>query len=144
MRHSDISGLVAQEGRVLVLQAVRTVLQRLRGEIRTAHLDSTGIDLVIAGLPGAVDTELRRSTAFSLEPVINATGVILHTNLGRAPLARSAVEHIREIAEGYSTLELDLQSGVRGRRDVHVDRLFRTLLATEVTGQGAGWGSATI
>jgi L-seryl-tRNA(Ser) seleniumtransferase len=144
MRHSDIRGLVAQEGHVAVAHAVRTVLNRLRAEIQAAHLDSAGIDLVIAALPAAVDAELRRSTAFSLQPVINATGVILHTNLGRAPLARSAVEHIREIAEGYSTLELDLQSGVRGRRDVHVDRLFRTLLATEVTGQGAGWEISTI
>jgi L-seryl-tRNA(Ser) seleniumtransferase len=144
MRHSDISELVAQEGRVLVLHAVRTVLNRLRGEIQTAHLDSTGIDLVLAGLPGAVDMELRRSTAFSLEPVINATGVILHTNLGRAPLARSAVDHIREIAEGYSSLELELQSGARGKRDVHVDRLFQTLLGAAVTGEGAGWGISTI
>jgi L-seryl-tRNA(Ser) seleniumtransferase len=144
MRHSDISELVAQEGRVLVLHAVRTVLNRLRGEIQTAHLDSTGIDLVLAGLPGAVDMELRRSTAFSLEPVINATGVILHTNLGRAPLARSAVDHIREIAEGYSSLELELQSGARGKRDVHVDRLFQTLLGAAVTGEGAGWGMSTI
>jgi L-seryl-tRNA(Ser) seleniumtransferase len=60
--------------------------------------------------------------------VINATGVILHTNLGRAPLAATALQHIRETAGTYSNLELDLASGERGKRDVHVDRLFRRLL----------------
>jgi L-seryl-tRNA(Ser) seleniumtransferase len=61
--------------------------------------------------------------------VINATGVILHTNLGRAPLSPSAIEHIRETATTYSNLEFDIESGERGKRDVHVDRLFRKLLS---------------
>jgi L-seryl-tRNA(Ser) seleniumtransferase len=64
----------------------------------------------------------------SLRPVINATGVILHTNLGRAPLSDDALDHIREIASAYSNLEFDLETGRRSRRDVHVDRLFRKLL----------------
>src|SRR5271165_7200544 len=62
--------------------------------------------------------------AYALRPVINATGVILHTNLGRAPLSREALQHVVEISQGYSNLELDLASGERGKRDVHVDRLF--------------------
>ena len=71
---------------------------------------------------------LRQSLSYSLRPVINATGVILHTNLGRAPLAASALEHVREASSGYSNLEFDINSGQRGQRDVHVDRLFRKLL----------------
>jgi L-seryl-tRNA(Ser) seleniumtransferase len=63
--------------------------------------------------------------------VINATGVILHTNLGRAPLGDAAIEHIRETAAGYSNLEFDLATGERGKRDVHVDRLFRKVLNEE-------------
>src|SRR5262249_13629705 len=58
-----------------------------------------------------------------------ATGVLLHTNLGRAPLASQALAHAQEIAGGYSNLEFDLSTGERGKRDVHVDRLFRKLLS---------------
>ena len=65
--------------------------------------------------------------------MINATGVILHTNLGRAPLAESALAHIRETAGRFSNLEFDIAAGERGNRDVHVDRLFRTLLNEGVT-----------
>ena len=61
---------------------------------------------------------------FSLRPVINATGVILHTNLGRAPLAESAIKRIAEVVGGYSNLEFDIAAGERGKRDVHVERLF--------------------
>jgi L-seryl-tRNA(Ser) seleniumtransferase len=67
----------------------------------------------------------------SLEPVINATGVILHTNLGRAPLAPSAVERVAGIACGYSTLEYDLARGGRGRRDVHAEALLCRLTGAE-------------
>jgi L-seryl-tRNA(Ser) seleniumtransferase len=64
--------------------------------------------------------------------VINATGVILHTNLGRAPLAATALDHVRATANVYSNLEFDLATGVRGKRDVHVDRLFSKLLSDHV------------
>ncbi len=73
---------------------------------------------------------MQQSLTYSLRPVINATGVILHTNLGRAPLSRAALEHAAEVAHGYSNLELDLSTGERGKRDVHVDRLFARLLNT--------------
>src|SRR5215469_34688 len=75
----------------------------------------------------AIHRELRRQAAYSLQPVINATGVILHTNLGRAPLGRAAVDHIREAATQYSNLEFDIEAGERGKRDVHVQRLFARL-----------------
>jgi len=60
----------------------------------------------------------------SLEPVINASGVIIHTNLGRAPLAESAIERMASVARGYSTLEYDLGRGIRGRRDAHAEALL--------------------
>src|SRR5260221_6775409 len=68
---------------------------------------------------------------FSLKPVINATGVILHTNLGRAPLAEAAIKRISEVAGRYSNLEFDVTAGERGKRDVHVERLFSRLLNQE-------------
>jgi L-seryl-tRNA(Ser) seleniumtransferase len=60
--------------------------------------------------------------------------VILHTNLGRAPLSHAAIEHIRETAATYSNLEFDTAAGVRGKRDIHVDRLFQTLLQQNMSG----------
>ena len=71
------------------------------------------------------------ATEFSLQPVINATGVILHTNLGRAPLAAEALSHLCRAAQGYSNLEYDLERGERGQRDTHTGRLLTQLLGAE-------------
>ena len=77
----------------------------------------------------------RKAMEFSLRPVINATGVILHTNLGRAPLAESALRRVMEVAGRYSNLEFDIIAGERGKRDTHVERLFSRLLNQDgVTG----------
>jgi L-seryl-tRNA(Ser) seleniumtransferase len=73
-----------------------------------------------------------------LLPLINATGVILHTNLGRSPLAAAALDHVRATASAYSNLEFDVASGERGKRDVHVDRLFQRLLTTDRVEAGLG------
>ena len=128
VRDSLVAGLVAEHGHAAVADACRAVLARLRREISTARLDEKKLALALDGVADAVASEVRHSLSYSLKPVINATGVILHTNLGRAPLAESALEHIREVASSYSNLELDLESGERGKRDVHVDRLFQKLL----------------
>lgn len=74
-----------------------------------------------------VRERLARRTGTGLLPVLNATGVVLHTNLGRAPLAASAIQAIAAIARGYSNLELDLPSGSRGSRNVHCRELLRTV-----------------
>src|ERR1043165_1498628 len=131
VRDSLVAGLVAEHGHAAVADACRAVLARLRREISTARLDEKKLALALDGVADAVASEVRHSLSYSLRPVINATGVILHTNLGRAPLAESALEHIREVASSYSNLELDLESGERGKRDVHVDRLFQKLLNDE-------------
>ena len=95
-------------------------------------MDTTAVDLALSGISGAVERQVRQSLSYSLRPVINATGVILHTNLGRAPLAASALEHVQDAASGYSNLEFDVETGERGKRDVHVDRLFRKLFNDHV------------
>jgi L-seryl-tRNA(Ser) seleniumtransferase len=128
VQSEGLATLVAQEGRAAVTDSARTVLTRLREEIASRRLDADGIDLAISGLPDAIERETRQRLRYSLRPVINATGVILHTNLARAPLAENALQHIRETAGVYSNLEFDLGSGERGKRDVHVDRLFQKLL----------------
>jgi L-seryl-tRNA(Ser) seleniumtransferase len=135
-----VSSLEASYGHDPAVDAVRVVLARLRQEITSGLLDEDALELALSCLAGAVENQLRHALGYSLRPVINATGVILHTNLGRAPLSDAAIEHIRETAASYSNLEFELGAGGRGKRDVHVDRLFRKLLSEEV--QTAGLRSA--
>ena len=130
-RIPEVEALASREGRPAIVDASRLVLARLRDEINSGLLDAAQVDLAIAGLAGAVEKQLRLSLGYSLRPVINATGVILHTNLGRAPVAAEALARIADTAAVYSNLEFDLESGERGKRDVHVDRLFRKLLAAD-------------
>ena len=129
LRWSSLTSVLQCEGRVATGDAVRAVLENLRREISGGALDDSGVQLAVAGIVEAVDRELRRTVARSLQKVINASGVILHTNLGRAPLSAAALQHISDIAGNYSNLELDLETGERGRRDVHVQRLFERLFS---------------
>src|SRR5580700_786777 len=102
---SDLaSNLSSNQGLAAVTDAARAVLARLREEISSGLLDASALPIALHGIAGAVAAQLREALTHSLRPVINATGVILHTNLGRAP-------------------------GARGKRDAHVDRLFRSLLS---------------
>jgi L-seryl-tRNA(Ser) seleniumtransferase len=144
IRSEPLTELLTQEGPTAVADAARAALARLRSEIATGELDGEHLNLAISGLADAVELQLRAALTYSLRPVINATGVILHTNLGRAPLAAAALDHVRETATAYSNLEFDLTAGERGRRDVHVDRLFRKLLnaRSEEAGGEAGLSSA--
>jgi L-seryl-tRNA(Ser) seleniumtransferase len=130
LRTEAMASLAAVQGTAAVTDAARAVLGRLRDEIASGSLDERGLRLALGGLSNAVETHLRQSLAYSLRAVINATGVILHTNLGRAPLAAAALDHIRETGGGYSNLEFNVEAGERGQRDVHVDRLFRKLLGS--------------
>ena len=134
MAVAAVSSLATNYGRDSTVDAVRIVLARLRQEITSKLLDENALELALSGLACAVEKQLRQALSYSLRSVVNATGVILHTNLGRAPLGDVAIEHIRQTAASYSNLEFDLEKGERGRRDVHVDRLFRKLLSSDVIG----------
>jgi L-seryl-tRNA(Ser) seleniumtransferase len=136
VRHGQLSRLVSSEGQTAVTDAVRVVLGRLREEIAAGRLEADGVDLALSGLAQAVEREARQALSYSLRSVINATGVILHTNLGRAPLSGAALDHIREVSSSYSNLEFDIATGERGKRDVHVDRLFGKLFADLNVGAG--------
>jgi L-seryl-tRNA(Ser) seleniumtransferase len=132
VRGAALAELASHEGQVAVADAARAVLARLREQITAGRLDADGLSLTLSGVADAVEREVRRAMQYSLRPVINATGVILHTNLGRAPLASSTIDHIRETATSYSNLEFDIETGERGKREVHVDRLFGKLLGEEL------------
>ncbi|MDX6441888.1 MAG: L-seryl-tRNA(Ser) seleniumtransferase [Gaiellaceae bacterium] len=107
----------------LAIAAARTVLDRAREEIRA------GADP--GDLEARVHEELTAARAPSLRRVLNATGVIVHTNLGRAPLAEEALAQVVEVARGYSNLELDLREGSRGSRQDHVAAILRRLTGAE-------------
>jgi len=128
LRMPDLQALAASYGIVSLTEAARVVVARLRKEISSGLLDGAALRLALEGIVDAIQDHLRRTLRHSLRPVINATGVILHTNLGRAPLSEAALAHIRESAGRFSNLEFDIETGVRGKRDVHVDRLCRSLL----------------
>jgi len=142
LQHPQLRTLAARDGHAALADAIRAVLARLRHEIANDRLDEQSLDLALAGLPDAVERQLRQSLSYSLRPVINATGVILHTNLGRAPLAPAVLDHIGQTAAAYSNLEFDLATGERGKRDVHVDRLFQKLLHEYYGTDSAELGSA--
>ncbi len=142
LRASQFAVLVEEHGATAVTDAIRSVIGRLREQISSGLLDGAGLHLALEGLSGAVEAQLRSILGYSLRPVINATGVILHTNLGRAPLAEQALAHVREAGPSYSNLEFDIEAGERGKRDVHVDRLFRKLLAESFSPQEEAVASA--
>ena len=127
----SIAGLLAREGVPAVTEALRTVLARLRDEIASGRLGEREVELAIGGMAEAIERQIRQAFTYSLRTVINATGVILHTNLGRAPLSEPALMHVMQVARGSSNLEFDLKTGARGKRDVHAQQLFSRLLDTE-------------
>ena len=142
-----MQALIEHEGHSAVAESIRVVLARLRqeianGQIAGAPLDEKSLDLALGDLSAAVERQLRQSLSYSLLSLINATGVILHTNLGRAPLAAAALDHVRATASAYSNLEFDLSTGERGKRDIHVDRLFQKLLCDDHGGTAAPGGPA--
>ncbi len=129
LSRAELRLLEARVGRRLLVDATRKVLQSLRGRISNGSLLNVSVEMLEREIIAAT----KATAEFSLRPVINATGVILHTNLGRAPLAREAVEHLAEAATRYSNLEYSLERGERGQRDTHTDRLFAELLGAERT-----------
>lgn len=113
-------------GRAATVEALRAAL----GEARDAILRGAGVPAEAAILDRA-QTLAAMAQAPTLKPVINATGVILHTNLGRAPLSADVIAAMREVAEGYSNLEYDLEAGHRGSRYVHAEGLLCELTGAE-------------
>jgi L-seryl-tRNA(Ser) seleniumtransferase len=127
-----LTDLATRAGRPIVMDAARTVLGRLRQSIvEGAHRQDATAAAGLDALGEEVAAEVARSLAPSLRQVINATGVILHTNLGRAPLAAEAIEHVRQTAGSYTNLEYDLEKGTRGKRDTHTARLLARLIGAE-------------
>ena len=112
--------LEAQFGHEAVVDALRTETASVRDRIAQGDVPEDVAETIANGVPA----RLHAAAAPSLQRVINATGVIIHTNLGRAPLSSTAIDRIASLASGYTNLEYDIDRGGRGRRDVHAERLI--------------------
>ncbi|NHZ71500.1 MAG: L-seryl-tRNA(Sec) selenium transferase [Aquificales bacterium] len=119
--------LIADYGRSLTLQALRTTLD----EQRTAVLNNAPSVPANERLAQTARDWLENWFTPTLRPVINATGVIVHTNLGRAPLSEAAIAAVTAVAQNYSTLEFSLETGKRGSRAIHAEQLLTQLTDTE-------------
>src|SRR5579864_9339831 len=125
-----LAALAQRVDRDVLLEVTRTVLADLRARI-TGEPASAVLTVDASSLEERIAAMIERVLASSLEPVINATGVILHTNLGRAPLSAAVIEEFRHSATCYSNLEYDLEAGVRGKRDVHTAQMLERLTGAE-------------
>jgi L-seryl-tRNA(Ser) seleniumtransferase len=109
-----------------LVNACRHILEKARDKIQQGDAPPTETTLI-----NRIHQYLHAAKRLSLQPIINATGVIIHTNLGRAPLSRESLEAIHDVAIGFSNLEYDLDAGGRGKRDVHVETLLTALTGAE-------------
>ena len=120
--HPYAEELIVTYGRQWVTEAIREVLIELRESLQEGHALPTETELL-----EQVFTKLQAQAQPTLQPVINATGVLIHTNLGRAPLSQAAIEAMKAVAGGYSNLEYDLAAGKRGKRDLHAESYLTRL-----------------
>lgn len=126
-----VLNLVRQSSRPFVVRLLRKVLLSFRQSLNGGIVKDSQPVSPLESILRELQNEFERSTNPQLMKVINATGVLLHTNFGRAPVGSKALQHLTSVASGYSNLEFDLEKGTRGRRDVFADRLLKELLGCE-------------
>jgi L-seryl-tRNA(Ser) seleniumtransferase len=126
-QRAGVRSLEAEYGHAAIVEALRLEAATMRERLRSGDVPADVGGAIEQGL----SARLRDSNAPSLVAVLNATGVVIHTNLGRAPLAAPAADRVHALATGYSNLEFDLEGGVRGRRDRHAERLLCRLTGAE-------------
>ncbi len=126
LRHPDVLKLIEENGREPVKVSVRDAIDNAR-RAALANGEPPKIDAVASHVASLVADRI----GGTLKPVVNGTGVVLHTNLGRAPLGKTVIEEISRIAGGYSSLELDLKFGRRGHRKAHLKESLKLLTGAE-------------
>jgi L-seryl-tRNA(Ser) seleniumtransferase len=130
-RRSAVRTLEARFGGPAVVEALRAAAAAVRQSIGGGDISLAAGEAIVARIESIAADRLDEQFHPSLQPVINATGVIVHTNLGRAPLADAAADRVAAVARGYSTIEYDVAQGARGRRDVHAAALLCRLTGAE-------------
>ncbi len=131
LQAATVQPLLAQYGQVAVTRALRALLDTWRKRILQGQWLAADLEQALANLPSSLRQEVEAAAQPSLHPVVNATGVIIHTNLGRSLLATAAAEQIEQVASRYSTLEVNVQTGQRGSRYSHVVELLCELTGAE-------------
>jgi L-seryl-tRNA(Ser) seleniumtransferase len=127
----DVRALECDYGRAAIVAALREAASRLRAALLAGEPAPADPESAAARLEQDARAALLRATRPSLGRVVNATGVVIHTNLGRSPLAPPAIRRIAEVAAGYANLEYDVEAGRRGHRDLHAEALLQRLLGVE-------------
>ena len=123
--------LLPRYPRALVLKAIHQVLEEIRREIKTGQGLADPSGLSVEKVSGRIGEKVEFLNRPSLRPVVNATGIVLHTNLGRSLLAESVLQKFRPLAGAYSNLEFDLDQGERGSRYVHVEGILKEITGAE-------------
>jgi L-seryl-tRNA(Ser) seleniumtransferase len=131
LRHPELATAVAALPRALAAAVIRRVLADQRQLINNTPTDDLPADLDDTALLQELRTSLAAAATPALRRVINATGVIIHTNLGRSPLGEACLEQLLEVACRYNTLEYDLAQGARGSRQDHLEGLLQELTGAE-------------
>jgi len=130
-QRETMQALETRYGRTAVVDALREETGALRERLGTGAIAAVTVTDAVDAIERGVEARLRAAMRPSLVRVINATGVIVHTNLGRAPLSEGALARVQEVAGGYANLEYDLAAGSRGRRDVHAETLIARVTGAE-------------
>ncbi|MBW1774051.1 MAG: L-seryl-tRNA(Sec) selenium transferase [Deltaproteobacteria bacterium] len=128
---AEIAELALQYPRNLIIKAIHDVLAEVRGSILSGDASQEASDLNVAFVTGLVMERVTRLARPSLRPVINATGIVVHTNLGRSILAERVLKNFRPLSGGYCNLEYDLDGGKRGSRYTHVEGILMELTGAE-------------
>ena len=124
--------LIDQYNRQQVVETARLVLQHLRTEIiDSQEKDFPSLNITHESVIEAIKVQLQMKFSFSLKKAVNATGIILHTGLGRAVIPQEALKNIDRVTEGYCTLATDLETGQRGHRDSHLNKLLCDLTGAQ-------------
>jgi L-seryl-tRNA(Ser) seleniumtransferase len=132
LRQRDaMRALETRYGRAALLDALREETADLRHRLGSGEVAAVTLTEAVAAIEHGTAARLRAAMRPSLVRVINASGVIVHTNLGRAPLSQAALDRVRDVAGGYTNLEYDLAAGTRGRRDAHAEKLVARLSGAE-------------
>ncbi len=130
LKRESLQTLIAAQGRDAVRDRLREVLDEMRAELKTPGTNANAEELTTEAERRLRARFAQRQQALT-QRVINATGVVLHTNLGRAPLSPAAIEAIAQVASGYCNLEYDLDTGARGKRGSGLEAMLRDLLHCE-------------
>ena len=129
LEDKNVKELLREMPRILVVDSIREEIDILRREIRNNRLNESEIKNRISSLPKLIKNRADRKNSYKLKKVVNGTGVVIHTNIGRSVIGHEVMENIVEIATNYSNLEYDLEKGERGLRYSHLEDII-----AEITG----------